>query len=298
MAEIFLEEFYEKKAFGIITTHYANLKVLANELENVANANMEFDEKSLEPLFKLYVGQAGSSFTFEVAQKNGIPFRLINKAKKRVEGEKIRLDRTIARLQKERSKLQKSTEYLEKAKSQAVEKSDSLAAKELKIKEKLEGFQTLYDNNQKMLVYGRKINELVNKYFQTNNKKQLTQDFNKWLASEKAKHLKKHPKKPATKAARKKEKIASKKKQEKLASIEKEVVVEVKKVRVAKEKEQQKVAKKKADYTFKINDKVRIIDSNACGTIDKIEKKVAFINYGQFTTQTSLDKLELVEASK
>ena len=103
LAEIFLEEFYEKKAFGIITTHYSNLKVLANELENVANANMQFDEKTLQPLFKLFIGQAGSSFTFEVAQKNGIPYSLINKAKKRVEGEKIRLDKTISRLQKERN---------------------------------------------------------------------------------------------------------------------------------------------------------------------------------------------------
>ena len=77
LAEIFLEEFYEKKAYGVITTHYANLKVLANELENVSNASMQFDEKTLEPLFKLHVGQAGSSFTFEVAQKNGIPFSLI-----------------------------------------------------------------------------------------------------------------------------------------------------------------------------------------------------------------------------
>lgn len=88
LAEIFLEEFYYKKAFGIITTHYSNLKVLANELENVTNANMQFDERSLEPLYKLFIGQAGSSFTFEVAQKNGIPFSIINKAKKRVETEK------------------------------------------------------------------------------------------------------------------------------------------------------------------------------------------------------------------
>ena len=72
MAETFLEEFYHREAFGIITTHYSNLKILANELPFASNANMLFDEKSLEPLYKLILGQAGSSFTFEVAQKNGI----------------------------------------------------------------------------------------------------------------------------------------------------------------------------------------------------------------------------------
>jgi len=298
LAEIFLEEFYEKKAFGIITTHYANLKVLANELENVANANMQFDERTLQPLFKLFIGQAGSSFTFEVAQKNGIPFSLINKAKKRVEGEKIRLDKTISRLQKERNKLQKTSETLEKEKNRAIEQTGSLSEKEEKIKEKLEGFQELYDNNQKMLSFGRKINELLNRYFQTNNKKQLNIDFNNWITTEKTKFLKRNPPNPKTK----KQKIVAKnektKNTQKLKTLEKEVIVEVKKVREKKNVEAKKIAKTNASYVFKVNDKVRIIDSNSCGTIDKIEKNNAFINYGIFTTKTTLNKLDLVESAK
>ena len=62
--------------------------------------------------------------------------------------------------------------------------------------------------------------------------------------------------------------------------------------------EAEKVAKEKQNYLFKINDSVRIIDSNSVGTIDKIDKKTVVINYGIFTTKTSLDKLELVEKSK
>lgn len=298
LAEIFLEEFHSKGAYGIITTHYANLKVLASEMENVSNANMQFDEKTLEPLFRLFIGQAGSSFTFEVAQKNGIPFSLINKAKKRVEGEKIRLDKTISKLQKERNKLQKTSEDLEKEKNRATEKSDSLSEKQDKVQEKLENFQALYDSNQKMLAYGRKINEIVNKYLQTNNKKELNLDFNKWVTSEKTKHLKKNPPKPKTKAQKKQVKVAKKKVEEKLISTEKEVLVEVVKVRKQKNTEAFKIAQQKANYAFKINDKVRIIDSNSCGTIDKIERNKVFINYGIFTTKTTLDKLELVQAAK
>jgi DNA mismatch repair protein MutS2 len=187
LAEIFLEEFYEKKAFGIITTHYANLKVLADELENVVNANMQFDERTLEPLFKLFIGQAGSSFTFEVAQKNGIPFSLINRAKKKVDGEKIRLDKTISKLQKERNKLQKNSESLQKEQNIAKEQSEGLNEKHDKIQKKLELFQELYDTNQKMLVTGRKVNELVNKYFQTNNKKEMMSEFLKWTTIERTK---------------------------------------------------------------------------------------------------------------
>jgi len=298
LAEIFLEEFYEKKAFGIITTHYSNLKVLANELENVTNANMQFDEKTLEPLYKLYVGQAGSSFTFEVAQKNGIPYSIINKAKKRVETEKIRLDKTISKLQKERNRLQKNSEILEKQQTKGLEHLESLQGKEQKVQDKLTGFQELYDSNQRMLFLGRKANELFNKYFQTNNKKELNTNLQKWVASEMAKNLKKNPKKPITKAEKKKEKVLVQQKKEVFQKIEKEVLQKVVEVRIEKKKEAIKIAKEKSDYIFKINDSVRLIDGNAVGTIDKIEKKNAFINYGFFTTKAKIEQLELVEKFK
>lgn len=298
LAEIFLEEFYNKKAFGIITTHYANLKVLANELENVTNANMQFNERTLEPLYKLFIGQAGSSFTFEVAQKNGIPYSLINKAKKRVETEKVRLDKTISKLQKERNRLQKNSDNLEKQKTKGQEHIDSLLEKEQKIQDKLAGFQELYDSNQKMLTIGRKVNELLNHYLQTNNKKQLNTELQKWIAAEKTKYLKKNPPKPKTKAEKKTAKVVEQKKKETLQKVEKEVLKKVVEVRKEKKKEAAKVAKAKANYVFKINDRVRLVDGNAVGIIDKIEKKNVFINYGLFTTKAKIEQLELVEKAK
>jgi len=316
LAEIFLEEFYEKGAYGIITTHYANLKVLASELENVVNANMQFDQKSLEPLFKLHIGQAGSSFTFEVAQKNGIPFRLINRAKKKVEREKIRLDKTIARLQQERNKLQKTTDALEKEKSFAKENSEDLLIKQKKIQDKINSFQELYDNNQKMLSFGRKSNELINKFFQTKNKNQLQNEFLKWAMIEKSKHEQKkkekieieHQKKnsdkekPLSKRERtkinKEIRLQQKLKEEQLRKIEKEVLPEVKKARKKKKTIEREKAIVIDGYEFQVNDRVRLIDGNAKGTIDKIEKNIATINYGFFTAKTNINQLELVQRAQ
>ena len=298
LAEIFLEEFYHKKAFGIITTHYSNLKVLANELDYVTNANMQFNEQTLEPLYKLYLGQAGSSFTFEVAQKNGIPFSLINKAKKRVETEKIRLDKTISKLQKERNRLHKNSENLEKQKFKGLKHIESLQDKEEKIQAKLAGFQELYDKNQKMLSLGRKTNELFNKYLQTNNKKELTLNFNKWVADEKVKYAKKNPIKPKTKSQKQQAKIVKKQLQEVIQKVENEVMKKVVEIRKVKHKEAEKLAKLKSEYIFKINDSVRLKDGNSVGTIERIEKKKAFINFGNFTTEAALEKLELVKKSK
>lgn len=298
LAEIFLEEFYERKAFGIITTHYANLKVLANELDNVTNANMQFDERTLEPLYKLFIGQAGSSFTFEVAQKNGIPYSLINRAKKRVETEKIRLDKTISNLQKERNRLQKTSDSLVKQKNKGQEHIESLQEKEQKVQSKLSGFQELYDNNQRMLTLGRKTNELLNKYFQTNNKKELSTEFFKWVAAENTKRIKKGPLKKQTKTEKKQEKIIDQKQKEAIKKVEKEVLQKVIKIREEKKEEAKKIAIEKAAYIYKINDRVRLIDGNSVGTIDKIEKKTVFINYGIFTTKAKLEQLELVERAK
>jgi DNA mismatch repair protein MutS2 len=316
LAEVFLEEFYEKGAFGIITTHYSNLKVLASELENVTNANMQFDQRSLEPLFKLHTGQAGSSFTFEVAQKNGIPFSIINRAKKKVEREKIRLDKTIAKLQKERNELQRRADGLIKEQQSAKVNAEKLHKQQQKIQDKIESFQELYDNNQKMLSYGRKTNELLNKFFQTRNKKELRDDFMKWSLIEQTKteltkkekineELKKkndHKEKPLSKRDRTKINKELKQRQQlkeaELKKTEQEILPEVKKIRVKKEKVEREKAIFIKDYQFQINDTVRLKEGNAKGTIEKLEKNTAIINYGLFTAKTDVAQLELVRKAK
>lgn len=317
LAEIFLEEFYEKGAFGIITTHYSNLKVLASELENVTNANMQFDQRSLEPLFKLHTGQAGSSFTFEVAQKNGIPFSLINRAKKKVEREKIRLDKTIAKLQQERNVLQGKADGLAKEQLVAKEGSAKLEAQQKKIQDKIQSFQDLYDNNQKMLSFGRKANELMNKFFQKKNKKELKDEFLKWAMVQEAKYeklkkdkldtelKKKNDQKEIPLSKRERTKInkelrtQEKIKAELLKKIEKEVIPEVAKVRIKKQKIEREKAIVIDGYQLQINDTVRLKDGNAKGTIEKIEKNIATINYGQISAKSNVNQLELVKrASK
>lgn len=302
LAEVFLEEFYHRKAFGIITTHYANLKILADELPHVVNANMQFDERTLEPLYHLFIGQPGSSFTFEVALKNGIPYSIINRAKKRVEKGKVRLDKTITKLQKERNKLQKTSEILEIEKDKVIETSENLQETQDKMQQKLIQFYELYDQNQKMLIYGRKINELANKYFQTNNKKQFLADFNLWIATEKEKYQKKNQPKPMLKTTSKK--VIKKaeldviKKQEAILATEIEVLKEVEIIKVVVEEIKKEAQEKKMNYQFNIHDQVRLFDGQACGTIDKIEKNIATVNYGLFTTKVNIDQLELVQKAK
>ena len=285
LAEIFLEEFYHREAFGIITTHYSNLKILANELPCAQNANMLFDEKTLEPLYKLVLGQAGSSFTFEVAQKNGIPFGLINRAKKKIETGKVRFDKTIATLQKERSKLEKNSQVLKEEESKAREESKKMENINVKIKQKLESYQELYDSNQKTIYIGQKIEDISEKYFNNKNKKELIGEFLKIIEIENSKRKK---------ISAKEAKVITEKKKE----IIKEVEVKVEEIRTIKKEKKLKPVVEKPKPILKLGDRVRMADGKAVGTIDSIEKNKATVNYGIFTSKVSLDELELVEAVK
>jgi DNA mismatch repair protein MutS2 len=286
LAETFLEEFYHREAFGIITTHYSNLKILANELPFASNANMLFDEKSLEPMYKLILGQAGSSFTFEVAQKNGIPFGLINRAKKKIEGGKVRFDKTIATLQKERSKLEKTSLTLKEEESKAREESKKMENINAKIQDKLERYQELYDTNQRLIYMGQKVDDISEKYFNNKDKKLLIGEFLKMVEIENSK--------------RKKVTVKEKKA---IEIVQKQVVEEVKvKVEEIREKKKEERKKKKEielnkpKVVLKVGDRVRMLDGKSIGTIDKIEKNKAVVNYGIFTSKISLEELEFVQA--
>ncbi len=285
LAETFLEVFYERGAYGVITTHYANLKLLANELPYISNANMLFDSKTLEPTFQLVLGQAGSSFTFEVAQKNGIPYSLINKSKKKIERGKVRFDATIAKMQKERSKMAKTGSRLQEEELKARDEAARLEKLNAKVKSKLENYQELYDHDQRMIQLGNKVNKAADKYFHDKKKRILVSELIRIVETENSKRKKKTANQ--AKADRtKKAKVAQ--------EVQKEVKVIREKKKVAKKKAVIK-EKNKPRPVFKIGDRVRMMDGKAVGSIDKLEKSKAVVNYGMFTTNVSVDQLELVE---
>ncbi|MFX0556911.1 endonuclease MutS2 [Maribacter sp. CXY002] len=285
LAEAFLEVFYERGSYGVITTHYANLKALANELPHVTNANMLFDGKTLEPTFQLILGEAGSSFTFEVAQKNGIPYSLINKAKKKIERGKVRFDATIAKLQKERSKMVQTGSRLQEEESKVREEALRLEKLNAKVKSKLENYQELYDHDQRMIQLGNKVNIAADKYFQTNKKRPLISELLHIVETENSKRKKKSAQE-------------AKKDRAKKTQVAQEVQKEVKVIREKKQVEKKKAIikeKNKPRPIFKVGDRVRLKDGKAVGSIDKLEKNKAIVNYGLFTTNVGIEQLDLVE---
>lgn len=288
LAETFMESFYQCGAFGVFTTHYANLKALANELPHASNANMLFNSKTLEPVFKLEMGQPGSSFTFEVAQKNGIPFSLINKAKKKVARGKLRFDQTIAKLQKERTKMSRTEDRLQEEESKAREEAARLEDLSRRLQEKLSSYQELYDYHQRMIYLGTKVDKASELYFLNKKKRPLVSELLRIVETENSKR-KKQTSKELKSDKEKKEKVT------------REAIKEVKSIRAKKSKAKEQKVKETAQKprpVLKIGDRVRLFDGKAVGSIDNLEKNKAIVNYGMFTTKVSVEQLELVEAAK
>lgn len=284
LAETFLEEFYHRGAFGVITTHYANLKVLADELECATNANMMFNRETLEPIYRLVLGEAGSSFTFEVAQKNGIPYGLINRAKKKIDKSKVRFDATISKLQKERNLMEKTWSSLRQEQAKASEESSKFQELNSKIQNKLSSYQELYDKNQQYISLGKKIDQLAQKYVEDRKRRPLISDFLKLIESEVSKRT------PAQRA--------DKEKEVQIKKVEQEVEKQIDTIRKQKAQQVEQQEQQKKNFTYCVGDRVRITGSKSIGVIDKISKGSAFINYGMFTTEIAIEQIELVESNK
>ncbi len=125
-AEVIMEELAIKHSFGIVTTHYLNLKVMANKVSGIINGAMQFDEKNLLPMYKLVVGKPGSSYTFSIAERIGLEKRLIEKARKLVDDDHFTLDKLLNRTEQDLQHIDK-----EKADLKALLKENEALKKEM-----------------------------------------------------------------------------------------------------------------------------------------------------------------------
>src|SRR5690606_16904204 len=113
-AEVILEELARKHAMGIVTTHYLNLKVMANKVKGIINGAMLFDEKRLLPLYTLQTGKPGSSYTFSIAERIGLDKDIIKRARQLADEDQFRLDKLLNRTEQDLQKIKKDKQQLEK----------------------------------------------------------------------------------------------------------------------------------------------------------------------------------------
>lgn len=268
LAEVFFEELYNKKAFGVITTHYANIKLKADQLRNAINGCMLFDTETLAPMYKFSIGQPGSSFTFEVAQINGIPKEIIEEAKLRTDQQKIRMDKLLSELQKEKTYLQRLNHEHIDAQEKAELARIEYIRKKGQFEEKLKVQQATIEKNNKYLSSGKKMLSFIEKYKANTRKKTanqpLLEEIAKYLAVEKSKEVE------ATK----------------------------KQVLTAKPQKKKKINPEKDDHQrhkIIVNTKVKLITTRQIGTVESIDGDTITVLFGFMRMKVNREKLSFIQ---
>ena len=257
LAEVLLEELEKMNAKGVITTHYANIKLAADRLNGTINASMVFDDETLQPLYQLKIGQPGSSYTFVIAEKAGINKDIIQRAKQKVSNDKVSLDIMLIELQKKQQDLQNQLRVSVEKENLAQEAKIRFDDFNQKWKEKLDAKKANQEQVNKQLEAGRKFQLLVNEWEKTKDKKEAIQKLIKVLTGEKKKKIEA-------------QQIKKNQKESQSASL-----VELKPIVVGS--------------------KVRLLNGKQTGIVEEIIDKKVYVTFGLLKTVAGIDKLQLVE---
>lgn len=141
IAEAILEELNKSGAYGVINTHYTNLKVFADKTAGLINGAMRFDGEKLEPLYELEMGRPGSSFAFEIARKINLPNAVIERAKEKLGNQQVNFEKLLKELDIEKRVFS--------------EKNLDISIKQRKVAQQLAEYtalKTKLDNEQKQLL--------------------------------------------------------------------------------------------------------------------------------------------------
>lgn len=257
-AEVILQELVKKHSLGIVTTHYLNLKVMANHTPGVINGAMSFDEVSLMPLYKLLIGKPGSSYTFAIAERIGLDKKLIERARQLVDEDHFRLDkllntaendlRHIEKKEKDLNRLIRENEKLKKEMQQVMDKEKHQQQVELlKHQNKITEEKMAYLKDTE-----RKLKAIVQEWKRNDNKQEVMKQVNALLFHERQKQV-----------AEKKDKKINEKFEE-------------------------------VGGAVKVGDKVKMTRNRQVGTVKEIKGKNAVVQLGAIPITVSLNDLIVV----
>ena len=297
MAEAVLNQFVKKQAWGVITTHYQNLKHYADSHDGIANGAMLYDRHEMRPLFQLAIGQPGSSFAIEIARKTGIPEEVIKEASEMVGSDYIQsdkylqdivrdkrywenkrqnvhqrekeLERTVARYEKEIADLEQSRkDILRNAKEQAEE--------------------LLKESNKKIENAIREIRESQAEKEET---KRIREELNEFKAGVSEIDAKAND----DLIAKKIRQIQERKERHKKHKDEK---AERERQAAAKLREAASKAAKKEGRNLEVGDSVKIKGLSTVGKIESMDGKNATVIFGGMRTKMPASRLEYVDMAE
>lgn len=275
IAQALLDRFNKRESFGVITTHYQNLKHFANENEGVVNGAMLYDRHEMKPLFQLSIGNPGSSFAVEIARNIGLPESVISDASTIVGSDYINMDKYLQDISRDKR-------YWERKRDEIRRERNRLESVTTKYESELED---IYKQKKEILSEAKKQAE------------QILSDSNALIESTVREIKEAKADKEKTKLAR--QKLSSFKEQ-----LEKQVVIENDDSKGAgKKKElkkgavkQKRVSSKKASgiNELKPGDFVRLKGQTTHGEVMEVSGKKATVAFGMIKSTVDISKLETV----
>lgn len=254
IAEVVLEELNKKKAFGVFTTHYTNIKLLADQLNGVTNGSMLFNPETLLPKYQLILGQPGSSYTFEVAEKIGLPHHVIERAKKKVQQEKLNLNKMLATLHQQKNKIEEELLELKAKQEKTEEAGGRFSQLSKKLTERMEKDKEKREELVKLAELGRKYNSLSQEWEKSNDRKAVIKKFIGTMTAEKKKK-------------------ALENSSQKLASKKQALIEKLKK-------------------EIQIGSHVRMLKGKQIGIVEDIKKNIVYVNFGNMRAKVTIENLE------
>lgn len=291
IAEEILHTLESRGTYGVITTHYTNLKLYAGNSNGVLNGAMQFDTQKIEPLFRLEIGLPGNSFAFELARKIGLPEVIVHGAEERAGNEFVNIERNLRRIARSKRQLEEklvrirhTDKTLESITDKYQKELDDIQRlrKDILEQARAEAKQLLDDANKKIEGTIREIKEAQAEKEQTRLARKNLNEFSETLTqpdSSEAEQL----------IQRKIEKILAQKERKAQRKAQREQ---------ERQEETNQPAPASESRTLGIGSKVRITGTNMVGEVVQISGKNLSINIGQLTTRTQINKVELISANE
>ena len=299
IAEAVLKQFWEKQAFGVITTHYQNLKHFAEDHQGVVNGAMLYDRHEMQALFQLSIGQPGSSFAIEIARKTGIPEEVIKDASDIVGRDYIQSDKYLQDIVRDKryweGKRQTIHQHEKSLESKINRYEDELSEierqrKEILRKAKEEAEELLRESNKKI---ENAIREIRESQAEKERARQVREELNAF--KEEISDI--DTRESDEQIARKIRQLQERKERREKRKAEKQKKEEAgkRKEDAALESAQGSSAK---DAQLKPGDTVRIKGLTSVGRLESIDGKMATVIFGDMKTKMRAERLERAEAPK
>ena len=301
IAEALLNEFDNRGVYGVITTHYTNLKLYASNDTGVVNGAMLFDAKNIAPMFKLEIGLPGNSFAFELARKMGLPETIMKDAERRAGEEFVDIERNLRKIARNRKALDEKLmriKHTDKTLENITDKYQKELSeiktlkKEILDEARKEAQEIVRGANKQVEKTIKTIKEKQAEKKSTNEARKGLQDFMSVLTQKKEQEQKEkddYIEKKIRQLDARKERAAARKKQK----LDENARKELEKTMLEQSKLEQF-----RNAPLKVGEKVRVKDNGMVGEVTKVSTKAAVVIIGNITSKLPVDKIERITSNE